>query len=434
MRLSRRQILLGAIAGTLVPRPALAKKPIQTLRPAPVAVQWPGHNREMPGLLGFNGSIPGPELRFRQGDQLDVRLENGLQDGALVHWHGVRAPNRMDGVSILTQEVVPPGAHYDYSFALPDAGTFWYHSHYLSYEQVGRGLFGPLIVEERDPPNVDHDITAMLADFRTTSDGMFDTDFGVMDDFSRKGRMGDLLRVFLSQKTVRQGDRVRLRLVNAAIDRVFRLDLDGIDGSVVALDGMPLESPTQLQHLIMAPAQRVDIIGFATSEITFNLTEGNTRNPIASIALSGKNPAPDRSPVTALPMHGLSEPGQITQTLELLMRGGEGDRNHGGFGTWAFNGVSGLPNKPFGQFRQGETARIVLLNPTGFAHGIHLHGHHFREISENGTFGPLRDTLLVASGETREIVCAFDNPGRWLFHCHMLSHSADGMATWIDVS
>ncbi len=75
-----------------------------------------------------------------------------------------------------------------------------------------------------------------------------------------------------------------------------------------------------------------------------------------------------------------------------------------------------------------------MLNPTGFAHGIHLHGHHFREISENGTFGPLRDTLLVASGETREIVCVFDNPGRWLFHCHMLSHSADGMATWIDVS
>jgi len=434
MTFTRRDVLLTTMAGMLMPRPAWAKRRATTLRPTEVSVQWPGHDKKMTGLLGFNGSVPGPELRVRQGEQLDVRLENGLRDGALVHWHGVRVPNRMDGVSILTQEVVPPGAHFDYRFSPPDAGTFWYHSHYLSYEQVGRGLFGPLIVEERDPPVVDHDITAMLADFRTTSAGAFDSNFGVMSDFAREGRLGNLLRVFLSKDTVRQGDRIRLRLVNAAIDRVFRLELGGIDGAVVALDGMPLKQPAQLQHLIMAPAQRVDVIGIVTSEITFDHREGRTRTSIGHIAMAGKNPAPDQSPVTALPKHGLPAPGQITQTLELLIRGGEGDPNHGGFGTWAFNGVSGLPNKPFGRFRQGDTAQITLSNPTGFAHGIHLHGHHFREVSDSGGVGPLRDTLLVAPGESRKIACVFDNPGRWLLHCHMLSHSADGMATWVEVT
>ncbi|TKZ15865.1 multicopper oxidase family protein [Shimia litoralis] len=434
MKLSRRQILLGAMAGFVTPQQALAKNPKLTLRPAPIAVRWPEQDREVPGLVGFNGSIPGPELRLRQGAQLEVRLENGLQDGTLVHWHGVRAPNRMDGVSILTQEVVPPGAHFDYKFSPPDAGTFWYHSHYLSYEQVGRGLFGPLIVEERNPPLVDHDITAMLADFRTKSDGKFDTDFVVMEDFASEGRLGNLLRVFLSHNTVRQGDRVRLRLVNAAIDRVFRLDLEGINGAIVALDGIPLEYPAALQRLVLAPAQRVDIVGTIVTEVTFSTTAGISRAPIGRIALSGVNPAPDLSPVTALPMHGLAAPGQITQRLELLMRGGEGDQDHGGFGTWALNGVSGLPDKPFGRFERGETALITLLNPTMFAQGIHLHGHHFREVLGSKALGPLRDTLLIAPAETREIVCVFDNPGLWLFHCHMLSHSADGMMTWIEVS
>ena len=434
MLISRRKMLLGTIAGFSLPRSSTASNPKHTLRPAPMSVRWGRKSNRMSGFLGFNGSVPGPELRYRQGDQLDVRLENGMEDGALVHWHGVRVPNQMDGVSILSQEVVPPGGHYDYKFALPDAGTFWYHSHYMSYEQVGRGLFGPLVVEEHDPPVVDHDIIAMLADFRTSADGMLDTDFSALDDFGREGRLGNMTRVFLSRNSVQKGDRVRLRLVNAAIDRVFRLDLGGIAGAIVAIDGMPLETPTQLQPLILAPAQRIDIIGIAETEISFNLRNRNSQASVASISLEGQNPSPDRSPIPALPKHNLRKPGRISQSLELLMRGGEGDRNHSGHSSWAFNGVSGLPNRPFGKFRRGETARLILLNPTDFSHGIHMHGHHFREITDNGTLGPLRDTLLVASGETREIVCVFDNPGRWLLHCHMLSHSADGMATWVEVS
>ena len=270
----------------------------------------------MDGFLGFNGSLPGPEIRVKQGDRLQVRLENGLDDGALVHWHGIRVPNRMDGVSILTQEVVPPGEAFDYEFSPPDAGTYWYHSHYLSYEQVGRGLFGPLIVEESNPPEVDHDITAILADFKMTQAGGFDTDFGVMEDFARWGRLGNALRVFLSQSSVRLGDRVRLRLINAAIDRVFPLDLNGINGAVVALDGMPLSQPIALEQLKMAPGQRVDVIGTVISDVSISTSDGDSLRQIGRISMNGTNPTPGPELVQPLPGHGLPTPVSPGQSLK----------------------------------------------------------------------------------------------------------------------
>lgn len=433
MRVTRRDVCLGAVAGLLSGQPGWSSGQDILLRPAPVEVQWPGSDRALTGLLGFNGSVPGPEIRVKQGDDLRVRLENGLQDGALVHWHGIRVPNRMDGVSILTQDVIPPGGQFHYRFSPPDAGTFWYHAHYLSFEQVGRGLFGPLIVEETDPPDLDHDITVMIADFRLTPDGTFDTEFSVMADFAGAGRLGNSIRAFTSRDTVRAGARVRLRLINAAVDRVFPLEVLGVAGAIVALDGMPLDQPMPLGPIEIAPGQRADVIADVRSDVSFGLTDGGGRRTIGGIAATGAPKASRRHPVAALPRHDLPHPRLPARRVDLLMRGGVGDADHGGFGTWAFNGISGLPPQPIARFRRGDTGVIRLRNPTGFGHAIHLHGHHFREVLGDMSLGPLRDTLLVAPGEQREIACVFDNPGRWLLHCHMLSHSADGMATWVEV-
>ena len=74
-----------------------------------------------------------------------------------------------------------------------------------------------------------------------------------------------------------------------------------------------------------------------------------------------------------------------------------------------------------------------LANDTAFQHAMHLHGHHFREVRPNGSLGPLRDTILVAPDETREIAFVADNPGEWAFHCHMLSHASAGMMSRITV-
>ena len=106
---------------------------------------------------------------------------------------------------------------------------------------------------------------------------------------------------------------------------------------------------------------------------------------------------------------------------------------HAGENIWAFNGSSGFPDKPWARFKRGETAVIDLVNDTSFPHGIHLHGHHFFELNPDGTLGDLRDTSLVDARQSRKIAAVFDNPGKWLLHCHMLDHSASGMKTWVEV-
>ena len=102
-----------------------------------------------------------------QGERLRIEVENALDVETTVHWHGIRLPNAMDGVPHLTQPpIAAKGGRFVYEFDLPDAGTFWYHPHLGSPEQVGRGLYGALIVEERDPPPVDRDLVWVLSDWR----------------------------------------------------------------------------------------------------------------------------------------------------------------------------------------------------------------------------------------------------------------------------
>jgi len=108
-------------------------------------------------VWGFNLQVPGPVLRFRQGDEAVLQLRNGLPQPSTVHWHGIRLPNAMDGVPSVTQLAVAPDSEFTYRFTLPDAGTYWYHPHQSSFEQVPRGLYGALVVEEADPLPVDRD-------------------------------------------------------------------------------------------------------------------------------------------------------------------------------------------------------------------------------------------------------------------------------------
>ncbi|MDA3858585.1 MAG: multicopper oxidase domain-containing protein, partial [Roseovarius sp.] len=101
---------------------------------------------------------------------------------------------------------------------------------------------------------------------------------------------------------------------------------------------------------------------------------------------------------------------------------------------WAFNGTIGMTDTPLMNVSKGETVTLEIYNDTAFPHAMHLHGMHFREIGKDGSLGPFRDTLLMFGGETRTIGFVADNPGDWLFHCHMLSHAASGMMTWMKVT
>ena len=306
MPLTRRHFLATTAAATALPRVALASPMV--LHAGPVTAQILPDEKNTTALWGFNGSTPDPDLRARVGDTLNVRFENGIGTGSAIHWHGIRIENGMDGVPGLTQPLVEDGETFDYSFRLPDAGTFWYHSHHRSWEQVERGLYGALIIEEETPPEVNHDITVIVDDWRIERDGTLVEDFGNRHDFSHAGRLGTFARIIPSVSTVRKGDRVRLRLINTATARIFPLEITGITGKIVALDGMPLTQPRDLERAVLAPAQRMDIIADVADTVKFLFPTGQEPYEMGDIAVDGENPAPLTAPITALPAPRMTQP------------------------------------------------------------------------------------------------------------------------------
>ena len=215
-------------------------------------------------VWSYNGTVPGPEIRVRQGERLRITVENQLAEETTVHWHGLRVPNAMDGVPHLTQPPIAPGEAFVYEFEVPDAGTYWYHPHQRSFEQVGRGLYGPLIVEEREPIQVDRDVTWVLDDWRLLQDAQISDDFGNFMDSSHNGRVGNTVTVngrILESFPVRAGERVRLRLINAANARIFGLEFQDHRPQVIALDGQPVEPHAPPGgRMVLGPAMRADLV------------------------------------------------------------------------------------------------------------------------------------------------------------------------------
>ena len=432
--MNRRQFLATASSIAFLPTLSFAgQNPVRLRAEAVVQQILPGGNPATP-MLGFNGAMPGPALRVARGEPVSVEVENGLEEGTSVHWHGIRLETSMDGVPMLTQDLINPNDKMIYRFTPPDAGTYWYHSHYISHEQVARGMMGPLIVEDDMPPDVDHDITVMISDWVLNEDGSLSTEFADMHTVAHGGYMGNFARAFLSTSSVKLGDRVRFRVINAATNRIFPLAVTGITGVVAALDGMALVEPRTLTDLVLAPAQRADLIVDITGPVGFDMLSRQGAFRLADLDIDGTNSERQKNPIIALAPHGLPAPSAPTQHLTLTMMGGAMARGHDGDNIWAFNNVSDLPQEPFGSFSRGETVRMTLVNETAFPHGIHLHGHHFFEVGDDDALGDLRDTTLVEAGARRDIICVFDNPGKWLLHCHMLSHAVGGMRTWVTVA
>ena len=261
MSISRRRLLTGAaalaLAGvtgaraaaakTKAPKTKAAEPPI--LRAAPGSVRLAPPDYPETPIWGYDGQVPGPVLRVAQGERLTRRFVNELPQPSTIHWHGVRIANPMDGVPELTQAPVPPGGDFLYDFAAPDAGTWWYHPHHRTWEQMARGLYGALIVEEPAPPRADRDEVLLIDDWRLTGDAGIHESFGAMMDLSHAGRIGNWVTVNGAGELrlpVKRRERLRLRLVNTANARIFTLGLAGMEGWIVALDGQPLDAPAPI--------------------------------------------------------------------------------------------------------------------------------------------------------------------------------------------
>jgi FtsP/CotA-like multicopper oxidase with cupredoxin domain len=472
--ITRRQLLtsgtalLGTAALAPLARLAGARQADRILlqaEPAEAALMdEPGR---MTPVWAYNARTPGPVLRVRRGAKLRVRLQNNLQQPTSIHWHGIRINNDMDGVVGLTQEAVPPGATFDYEFDVPDAGTFWYHPHHRTWEQMARGLYGMLIVEEDAPPEFDRELNFVADDWRLDSAGQIDAkSFGNLMDWAHQGRLGNWLTVNGASEAefvVRSGERLRLRCANVANARIFEFDFDPkiTNAHVIALDGQPVD-PVEVapDGLLLAPAQRadlmLDITGTPGQVIPIYARTGRERIQVAHFKIadtpplrSGRPPEPVRLPDNPV-ARGLDSAG--AQSIPLIMEGGAMGSLRQAFykgelldirtlarkgKVWSFNTIVGMPAKPLAQIARGRTALINMVNKTAWPHAMHLHSHHFQVVERDGmriAGAPWRDTELVRRDVQVKIAFVADNPGKWLFHCHMLEHQAAGMLTWIEVS
>ena len=460
VRSSRREFLLGGAALCVSPRMSVAESLKETLSAEEASIQLLPERYGQTRIWGFEGAAPGPEIRLMQGSRVKKRLINNLPEATSTHWHGVRIDNAMDGVAGLTQNAIAPGNSFDYDFTVPDAGTYWYHAHNRSFEQVARGLHGALIVEEPDPLDVDREEVLILDDWLVDPQTAQIADtFGAMHDFSHAGRLGNYITTngrYNLAKQVKRHDRLRLRLINASNARVFQLRLDGLDGWIVALDGMPLIQPMKMEKpFLLAPAQRIDLVADVTAEIgnAGHIIQLDRNESFSQVAfeVTGDASQARREAPKALPPNAHAKPDlKEARSLELLMEGGAMGGMRGAMmgarmssmrdmmqagNFWAFNGSVGrMDGEPLANLTRGETVRLKIVNDTAFPHAMHLHGMHFHEIEPDGSVGALRDTTLLERGTTREIAFVADNPGKWLLHCHMLSHAASGMMTWIDVT
>ncbi len=414
-----------------------------------------GDKAPLSELWTYNKETPGPEVRIKRGERVRIKLVNKLDVPTTIHWHGIRIENAMDGVSGLTQEPVQPGGSFVYDFVAPDAGSFWYHAHHRSWEQVARGLYGPLIVEEPEQTfDRDHEITMILDDWRLDNTGTLQVaSMGNLMDWSHGGRLGNWLTVNsqnLPSFTLRKNEQYRVRLINVCNARMLEIDPNKIGAKILALDGMPFATPEvhEGKSLVISPSQRVDLLVSTNSMKTFELEEVSTGRNVPIAKFVPQESDRKSNIVPALPAANLPEPDLATgKKITVRMSGGAmGDMGNivyqgkklgnEDFRTtrqlWALNGIANLSDRPLFSVKKGETVIIETFNDTVFAHAMHIHGHHFKIIEGIDT-ARWRDTFLVLRSEKTKVAFVADNPGKWLFHCHMLEHAAAGMNSWFEV-
>lgn len=479
MRLTRRRLIqsLGVtVAAFGVPAIASGQSTsanppengFRILRAQRGTVRLRGPDRPQTPIWGYDGAVPGPTLRIKRGDELRVRLVNDLPEPTLIHWHGVRLPNAMDGVPHLTQDPVEPGKSFDYRFVAPDAGTFWYHSHLYSSEQLERGLYGVLIVDEPQPVDVDRDHVLVLDDWRLADDGsIHEASFRSVHDAAHAGRLGRHLTANSDASLaipVRTNERLRLRFINAANARVFPLRIHEPSAWVMAIDGQPAE-PFQARdgRVALGPGNRVDLFVDATGNagvetpITVDDGSGNEVS-VARLVYQAGDPArsapraePKPLPPNPLPPRidfksafrldiplegGAMSPMMMGRKPRAAAIPGHGIDPAARLWTMAGFASSGHHGPALFSVKRGRPVVLAVPNNTAFPHAMHLHGHHFRLLDnlDDGWKPFWLDTIVVQPRQTVRIAFIADNPGKWMIHCHMLEHQETGMAAWFEVA
>ncbi|MFE2955126.1 multicopper oxidase family protein [Nocardia tengchongensis] len=415
----------------------------------------------------FGGKLPGPEIRIAKGEVLRADFTNALPAPTTVHWHGIALRNDMDGVPDVTQPQIAPGGAFRYEFTAPDPGTYFFHPHVGV--QLDRGLYAPLIVE--DPADGrDYDVEAVvvlddwldgvngrdpdqelrqlrdkgMAGMNMGGSGMNHGGMSMSADpnqplgsdtgdvtypyFLINGRLGTDPTVF----SARPGQRMRLRIINAAADTAFRVALGGHQLRVTHTDGFPVR-PITTASLLIGMGERYDAI-VDLADGVFPLVaaaEGKNGRAFALVRTGGgAAPAADAQPaelaVAPLTADRLSSADPVRlpartpdQILDVTL--GSDMKNY----RWTINGKA-YPDRAMLNVSQGQRIRLRFRNQSMMFHPMHLHGHTYQVVNRDGT-GPRKDTSVVTPMQTVEVDFDADNPGQWMLHCHNAYHTEAGM-------
>ncbi|MFR0638512.1 multicopper oxidase family protein [Arthrobacter sp. LS16] len=448
-------------------RASTGKTVSQTLTPGPLTTTRAGRDI---ATWGYNGSLVAPTLRGTVGDQLNVTVANKLTESTSIHWHGLAMRNDADGVPGLTQEGIGAGTNFAYDFKLPHPGTYWYHSHVEMQRE--RALYGALIIEDpQEPLTYDKEWVIVLDDWM---DGITGTPDDVLKELS--GGMGDMggmdhgdtadpmvmghmlmgatsdvlggdagdaaypMHLFngtTAEKpetfTAKPGERIRLRIINAAGDTAYRVGVPNQKLTVTHTDGFPVEH-TEADAIVLGMGERIDAILTVRDGYTpvLALAEGKAQMAYGVLS-TGSGTAPARVDLPKTLTGKVLDGGQLTADPSVNLTAKTPDRVHelrltGGMENydWGINGHRFDMAKPFENafdIQAGERVEVKFVNDTEMWHPMHIHGHTF----QIRTTGARKDTVIVRPRETVTVQFDADNPGQWLTHCHNAYHAERGM-------
>jgi FtsP/CotA-like multicopper oxidase with cupredoxin domain len=444
LRLAAAPVLANATVRLAAQAPA--ERPDISLRISPVQIEIAP--RRIIRTIGYNGSVPGPLLRCREGDSLAVDVRNDTGTPELVHWHGLHIPSDVDGADEEGTPMVPAHGSRRYTFVARPSGTRWYHTHGFAGRDLKQatytGQYGFLYIEPRsDPARFDAEVFLAIHGWEPTLVPMGDPD-GTLDVeykyFSVNGHAlgaGEPIRV-------QEGQRVMFRLLNASATSTHRLAFGGHTFTVVALDGNPVAQPSVVQTIELGPAERVDAVVLMNAPgvwILGDVDEGARRAGLGVVVEYANQQGPARwvsSHADVDSSWSYSRFGtdarpadDSVQAIRLVFKKKFAGRRW--VDNWTVNGKS-FPETDTIRVRRDRRYRLELVNDSDEAHPVHLHRHSFELVAVAGraTSGVMKDVVMVPPmGEVHAEFTA-DNPGPTLFHCHQQLHMDYGFMTLFD--
>jgi FtsP/CotA-like multicopper oxidase with cupredoxin domain len=433
-------------------RSALAAPEPRILKPRKIEAKLTGTDLTRDVLTYGDAGVP-PVLRIRKGEAFAARLVNGIDEPTTIHWHGIRVPNKMDGVPFLVQPYVYTGDQFDYVFTPPDAGTFWYHPHCNTLIQMGHGLTGVIVVENPGDPEFDAEVVLNLRDWRLGGDGQFIEQYRPRDA-ARSGTFGTVRTanwIEQPQYDAPSGGLVRLRVAITDVTRIYSFRVQGAGATVIAIDGNPVPQTFPLDLLQLGPGQRLELAirmpdneGALVSLEDIRGTKSAVLATLRSVGASLRRDARDLAPLEPNPIDqvDVASAQHIRLALSATAENISTDSICGslGYSFWAINkvpwpGDTPDPTAPLAELKLGKSYVIDMENLTPQVHPIHLHGMSFKVLSSSKrqVQPQITDTYLIQADEKVQLGFVADNPGDWLLHCHIIEHQKTGMTSYLRV-